>query len=152
MASLKPRDIRNYLLDQNIPFDSIAKIFILRTLEELQVIPHTTLLDICNEVSSEDISFFFDEFMEKVDNFLLNHCYLPSYIIDELQPPENNTIYKVDFRSFELFLKTIASADYSHYFVDHDDDFLGKLNETHMGEKKGVVYTPKTIIEHMSHQ
>ena len=72
------------------------------------------------------------------------------YLVKGIQISENEDLSDISLHQMEIFLDRIYTSEFSEYFQNLDDDFLGKLNESQAEEKKGVVYTPKTIIEHMS--
>lgn len=151
MVTIKPREIRNYILSQNLPFGLIAKISILRFLEVIQAIPPSTLLDLFkNLMTSRSSTSLSKDFFWKIDEFLKNYCKIPQYLIKGIQLSEDENSFEISPNHLEMFLNRIYTAEFAEYFQNLDDDLLGKLNESQAADKKGVVYTPKTIIEHMS--
>ncbi|MHA1109528.1 MAG: Eco57I restriction-modification methylase domain-containing protein [Promethearchaeota archaeon] len=151
MVLIKPREIRNYLLSQNLPFGLIAKISILRFLEVIHAIEPSTLLDLFEKSkSSTSSTLFFKNFLFDIDSFLENYCMIPYYLVKGVEISEDENLSGVTPNQMEIFLHRIYTTEFIEYFQNLDDDFLGKLNESQAGNKKGVVYTPKTIIEHMS--
>ncbi len=151
MVTIKPREIRNYMLSQNLPFGLIAKISILRFLEVIHAIPPSTLLNLLEKSkASTSPTPIVKEFTREIDSFLENYCKIPHNLVKGIEIFEDEELLDVSLNEMEIFFHTIYTTEFTKYFQNLDDDFLGKLNESQAKEKKGVVYTPKTIIEHMS--
>ena len=148
---IKPREIRNYILSQNLPFGLIAKVSILRFLEVIHAIEPSTLLNLFKNLKKPTSPTpIFKDFIWEIDSFLENKCKIPEYLVKGIDISEDEDLTDISPNQMEIFLNRIYTSQFSEYFHNLDDDFLGKLNESKAEEKKGVVYTPKTIIEHMS--
>ena len=150
MVPIKPREIRNYILSQNLPFGLIAKVSILRFLEVINAIPPSTLLDLFKKHKTSIPETFSKDFFWEIDAFLENYCGIPEYLVNGIQLSDEEKFFVITPHQMDIFLHRIYTSEFNDYFQNLDDDLLGKLNESQSGTKKGVVYTPKTIIEHMS--
>ncbi len=129
MVPLKPREIRNYLLEKHLPFGLIAKISILRMLEVIHAIPPSTLIDFLEKCTSSSNTSISEDFVQKIDSFLEEYCKIPPYLVKGIQlTEEDEDLSNLSANEMEVFLKKICTSEYSEYFRNLDDDFLGKLD------------------------
>ncbi len=126
---------------------------IFRILEVLHAIPDRTFITLLTTQIKKfkTTQKMIIQPLQPLDEYLLNECRIPAEILSKLNILGDNETRKIPIEDLERLLKKIYSSDFDAYFQKLENDYLGKLNETRNAEL-GVVYTPKSIVNHMVYQ
>ncbi|MBN2155860.1 MAG: N-6 DNA methylase [Candidatus Lokiarchaeota archaeon] len=144
----KPSEFTKFLLSLKIPFGILIKMVITRILETINAIPDGFLAALLEKMNITQ----YRSFKRDLDIILNDYCAVPSNLTDGLKFNKMIVVGKISQYEIKDLIDRLYSSSTTKMLSDLDNDFLGQFIQEKRKSKKGVVYTPKSIINHICSQ